>query len=144
VFVLVSLVTLPIVDVWTYFAQREREVKELSLVPRADFWDGVAAELGSNDQRGRIFDAYHLMEGAYISIHEVIVVIDDSHIHREEYGYFLIIDGAEVWGEERDPTHDPAVHRHSRGHVREDSEPISFKDFVERAWDEVTTWQEEI
>ncbi|HEX5174598.1 MAG TPA: hypothetical protein VFV91_10705 [Gaiellaceae bacterium] len=124
-------------DIWEYFTQREQQVRELSLYPTGDFWGGCAAEAGSNDLRGRIFDAYHLMGGVFLHVHEVVVV-EGNHVHREEYGYFLVIDGEEIWGEERDPTHDPAVHRHSTGHVREDSEPISFKEAAERAWDEVS------
>ena len=69
-------------------------------------------EEGPDRRRGRMFGRVHLAEHVYLAIHEVVVVVND-HVHREEYGYFLVIEGEEVWGEERDPTHDPAVHRHT-------------------------------
>jgi hypothetical protein len=126
------------VDVWTYFQQREKECRELSLEPIGDFNDMIAAEAGSAGRRGRIFGAFALTEDAYIQVSEVVVVEDD-HMHREEYGYFLIIDNNEVWGEERDLSHDPAVHRHiGPDHAREPSEPIAFRAAVERAWASVT------
>lgn len=127
-------------DIWAYFAQREREFEELSIALDRSF-SLFAEEEESNGKRGRVFGPVWLTEDAYIKIHEVVVV-QNSHVHREEYGYFLIIDEEEIWGEERDPTHNPPVHRHVRGHKREPSEPISFKDFVERAWAEVTRYHE--
>lgn len=124
-------------DVWTYFSQKERELRELSLAPEGPFEDMVAEEKGSNGRRGRIFGNAIVTEHAYLSIHEVVVVVDD-HVHREEYGYFLVVDGEEIWGYERDPSHEPPVHRHTTEHVRHRAEAISFKEVVERAWREVT------
>jgi hypothetical protein len=125
------------VDVFTYFEQKEREIKELSLFPDRDFWRMCAAERGSDDKRGRIFGRFWLTNNAYIQLHEVVVV-RGRHVHREEYGYFLVIGGEEVRGSERDPSHDPPVHKHTGAdHVREDAEPISFRKFVEEAWDEL-------
>ena len=46
------------------------------------------------------------------------VEVCGAGIHRTDYAYYLIIDGGDVWGYERDPTHDPAVHRHDRDHNR--------------------------
>jgi hypothetical protein len=123
------------VDIWTYFAQREAEARDLSLGWDGDFWDMVAAE--ADNQRGRLFGTFVLMERAFLAVSESVVV-QGSHIHREDYAYYLIIQGEEIWGEERDPTHSPAVHRHSYGHVTEDSEPISFRAAAEKAWDEIS------
>jgi hypothetical protein len=93
---------------------------------------------GSGDSRGRILTTFHLTDDAYLAVSETVVV-QGRHIHREEYAYFLVIDGEEIWGEERDPTHDPPVHRHTgEGHDREDSVAVSFKEATEWAWDEVT------
>jgi hypothetical protein len=121
------------VDVWTYFAQREKEIDDLSLIPRGHFHEMCGADAGTNGQRGRIVGILDLNERAYIQIHEVIVVNGNS-IHREEYGYFFIVDDDEVWGFERDPSHDPAVHAHGRDHERLTSGTIAFKAAVERAW----------
>jgi hypothetical protein len=120
------------VDVFTYFEQKERETRDLSLVPDGEFARMCAAEVG--DTRGRIFGRFWLTDNAYVQINESVVV-QGHHIHREEYGYFLIIDSDEVWGEERDLSHAPAVHKHTGpDHVRGDSESISFRAFVEQAW----------
>jgi hypothetical protein len=126
------------VDIWTYFSQREKEFEEFSLAP--DPPDAMfAEEHGSNGRRGKVFGHAHLSDNAYLEIHEEVVIVDESHVHREEYGYFLIIDGVEMWGYERDPSHDPPVHRHTYGHSeRIDADPISFKDAVELAWQEVS------
>jgi hypothetical protein len=41
---------------------------------------------------------------------------------------------AELWAEERDPTHAPAVHRHDRHHRRFPSSAISFKEALAKVW----------
>jgi hypothetical protein len=53
-----------------------------------------------------------------------------------------IRDGFEVWGYDRDPSHEPEEHMH-RGadHTREASGRVTFKDVAEKAWE--TTSQEE-
>ena len=124
-------------DVWTYFHQRERELQDLSLVPESPFAEMVAEEEGSDGQRGRMLGNLFLAEQVFLAVHEVIVVEND-HIHREEYGYFLVIDGEEIWGYERDLSHKPTIHRHIAGHRREPAEAISFKEVVDRAWGEMT------
>jgi hypothetical protein len=124
-------------DIWTYFAQREREFADLSLFPEAPIGELFGEEAGSDGQRGTMFGRLRLTERSYLAVYETVVVVDD-HIHREEYGYFLIVDGVEVWGEERDLSHDPPVHRHVEGHVREDSEPIAFRAAVKCAWEDVS------
>jgi hypothetical protein len=125
-------------DVWTYFQQRETEAEELSLAPIGNYWRMVRAEEGSNDKRGRIFGDFALTEEVRLRVSEVVVVEDD-HVHREEYAYFLVHEDDEVWGYERDLSHDPPVHRHvGPDHWREPAEPISFGDVVELAWEEVT------
>lgn len=119
-------------DVWEYFASRDRELGELSVV-----WDEVlypySAEMGSDGQRGMVFGRIDLTDQCFVSVHEVVQV-KGSGVTREKYAYYLICDEQELWGEERDPTHNPAVHRHNRNHDRYPSSVISFKDFVSRAW----------
>ena len=116
----------PPLDVWVYFEQKEKEYAELSLEPDRHMEQMFAAEAGSGDQQGRIFGNLFLENDAFLAVHEVVVV-DGNHVHRLEYSYFLVMDGREVWGYERDPTHDPPVHRHTGpDHVREGAEAISF------------------
>ena len=57
----------------------------------------VAAEEGSEDKRGRIFGAFALTEEIHLHVNEVVVV-EGNHVHREEYGYYLLNEGVEVWG----------------------------------------------
>jgi hypothetical protein len=128
-------------DVWTYFHQKEREFSDLSLATDPELGSLFTEEEGSNGKRGRIFGHVMLTDEAYMQVHEVVVVVND-HVTREEYGYFLILDGDELWGYERDPSHDPPVHRHTRGHASEPCEAISFKDCVELAWADVTRFHE--
>jgi len=74
-----------------------------------------------------------LSDRAFIRISE-LVVVENDHTHRLEYAYYLIVDGTERFARERDPTHDPPEHGHRQGHTYEEAGTISFKDFVERAW----------
>ncbi len=68
------------------------------------------------------------------------VVVRGSRIHRDEYAYYLVIDGVEAWGYERDQSHDPAEHRHV-GEDNPTGKPwgaVSSREAVEIAWDEVS------
>jgi uncharacterized protein DUF6516 len=95
-------------------------------------------ERGSGAMRGRVFGHLFLTDRAYLQVSE-LVVVEDDHIHRVEYGYFLIIDGEEVWGYERDPTHDPPEHRHvGPDHKHEPCGRMTFQEVAELAWAEVT------
>jgi hypothetical protein len=129
------------VDVWEYFQQKEAECRDYSLAPETSFDRLCSEEEGSGGKRGRIFGHLILGENAYLSVHEVVVVREPGHIHREEYGYFLVIDGAEVWGFERDPTHDPAEHGHGAGHERVPAGRVTFKQVMDLAWKTLTEWE---
>jgi hypothetical protein len=121
-------------DFWEYALQREAECKTLSLSP-TDL--SYFAEAESDDMRGLVWGAVDLDERAFLDVREVVVV-EDGTAHREEYGYFLVVDEVEIWGYERDPSHDPACHSHGRGHQRYAAPSISFKDVVEEAWETLT------
>jgi hypothetical protein len=125
------------VEIYEYFHQKEREVSEVSLVPEINFWRMVSEQEGSNGKRGTVLGNFLLSERAYLAIYELVQVLN-NHATREAYAYYLIIDGEEIWGEERDPSHDPPVHRHTTGHRTLPSEPISLKSAASRAWDDVT------
>jgi hypothetical protein len=127
------------VDVWDYFRRREGEHAEMSLEPDRDFAEMFQAEAGSDDRRGRIAGSLYLTDTARIDLLERVVIRANDRPYRERYAYFLVIDGYEVWGEERHRTHNPPVHRHvGPAHERFPSEPIAFKKFVARAWEEVS------
>jgi hypothetical protein len=70
------------------------------------------------------------------------IVVKGSGIHREQYSYYLIRDGLQLWGYDRDPSHTPEEHMH-RGpsHLRENSGRVTFKEVAEKAWE--TTSHEE-
>jgi hypothetical protein len=120
-------------DVWIYFEQRERECEDMSLSP-ADL--GFAEEDGSNGRRGKIIGHVYFDDDVYLEVSESVVVVG-NHIRRIDYAYFLVIEGEEVWGFERDPTHDPPVHGHGTGHTRIPSGPVAFKKALEFGWHEV-------
>lgn len=123
-------------DVASYFAQKEREYQELSLAPDRPLAVMFAEQRGSRGMRGMILGNLWLAEGAFIAISEVVQVVGNN-VTRISYAYFLVVDGEEIMGHERDPTHDPPVHRHGEGHGRGmPDDPIAFKDFAEQAWQE--------
>lgn len=130
-------------NVWDYFQQRDREIAEQS-----GAWDDdlgptpYAEEHGSNGQRGRIWGRVTLTARAFLQVNECVQIIDGSHVTRLVYAYYLIYDGAQLWGEERDPTHDPAVHRHDRYGNRCPSRALSFKEVLTKAWDTVSAEDE--
>jgi hypothetical protein len=126
------------VDVYEYFYQRERECRDLSLIPDTSFEETFAEEEGSDGQRGIIFGRLALDERTFLSMFEVVVV-EGSGVHREQYSYYLIRDGVELWGYDRDPLHTPEEHMH-RGpsHLREDSRRVTFKEVAERAWETIS------
>jgi hypothetical protein len=127
-------------DFWEYAMQRRRECDELS-VPHDEL--DFVEEDGTNGARGQIHGhvtlAYSPELDTYLDVKEVVVVAD-GHAHREEYAYYLIVNGKDLWGHERDPGHpDQPIHCHPRDHkTRYPCDPISFKAAVELAWDHVS------
>jgi hypothetical protein len=125
-------------DVWEYFATRERECSELSLHPECSFAELCAEEKGSNGTRGMIFGKLTMTADAYLQISESVVVTGTG-VHREEYSYFLVYDGYEMWGYERDLSHEPAEHGHvGRGHERVPAGSVTFREAAEKAWETVS------
>jgi hypothetical protein len=124
-----------------YFHSRERECRELSLVPDTCFEDMFAEEEGSEGERGMVFGRLVLTESTFLSVFESVEVVG-SGVHREAYSYYLIRDGFEVWGYDRDPSHTPEEHmHHGSDHAREATGRVTFKEVAEKAWE--TTSQEE-
>lgn len=118
-------------DVWEYFESKKAEVERFGLTLDDHFL--FAEEDGSDGQRGRVWGRIGLTERTFLQVSERVEV-EGSGIHRTEYAYYLIIDGAEVWGYERDPTHKVDVHRHDRDHNSYPCEPVSFLEILEKAW----------
>ena len=128
-------------NVWDYFEERDRECKRLSLRPDADAF--YEAEAGSDDKRGLMILRLDLSPRAFLAVKEEVVVREGGYIHRESYAYFLVIDGQEYAGWERDPSHDPAEHGHGPGHERVDTGRVTFKQAVELSW-EILSKEEEL
>lgn len=125
-------------DVYEYFHSRERECREHSLVPEMEFPDIFAEEEGSGGKRGIVYGRLNLTDKGYLRMFEVVVV-EGSGIHRERYSYYMVYDGDEKWGYDRDPGHDPADHGHEgTSHTRVNTGRVTFLDAVERAWETVT------
>jgi hypothetical protein len=124
------------VDVWEYFESKRREISAASLT--VDDGDLLFMALEASDgQRGRVWGRIGFTERTFLQVSERVVVVG-SGIHREEYAYYLIIDGAEVWAYERDPSHEIAVHKHDREHKSEACEPVSFQRVLDLAWETVS------
>jgi hypothetical protein len=125
-------------DFWGYADQRRRECAELSV---SDDELDYREEEGSHGKRGQIHGHIQISFeiDAYLDVKE-IVVVEHGHPHREEYAYTLVVEGEELWCQERDPQHAPdAVHYHARRHKgRHSCEPIAFKAAVELAWQHVS------
>jgi hypothetical protein len=136
------------VDIWDYFHQKEVEFESLSLSPHAE--GGYSAmfyeESGSDGRRGRILGELDLTARVKLCITESVVVFKGSFVHRERYAYYLVVDGEEVWGFDRDPSHPVAEHRHvgpdhgtGAAHER-----MTFKQVADIAWDYVSQHSEEL
>ena len=80
-----------------------------------------------------------LTERAYLEVSETILVRGNS-VHREEYAYYLVIDGQEYWSRDLDAIHD--YHGHTSGHRRTNADRITFKNAVVEAWDLVEKEEE--
>ncbi|MFI4991257.1 MAG: hypothetical protein ACHQHO_10155 [Solirubrobacterales bacterium] len=129
-------------DVYEYFQTREREFHDFSLVPDGDISDMFAEEAGSDGERGIMFGRVTLDERTFLSFYESIVVVGTG-IHREEYSYYLIRDGLEVWGYDRDHSHNPEEHMHKGAdHERHATGRVTFKEVVEKAWENVSREEE--
>jgi hypothetical protein len=126
------------VDVWEYFQSRERECRELSLVPDGTFAQMCSEEEGSGGQRGIFFGRLNMTEQAFLSAFEVIQVTGTG-VHRVRYSYYLVMDEAEVWGFDRDPDHDPPLHRHQGvSHKRFPCRRMRFGEVARFAWETVS------
>src|SRR4051812_3350079 len=89
-------------DVYEYFHQFESRCKALGLVAECDLSDACSALEGSDGKRGRIFRArFALTERTSIVISEKIVMAKSS-AHREEYAYYLIFAGEDIYARDRD------------------------------------------
>ncbi len=128
-------------DIYDYFQHKEKEYRDLSLTPDRGY-DSLFAELGgSKGQRGRIFGNLRLdcEADVFLAVSERVSV-KGTWFHRDEYGYFFILDGVDVWGYERDPTHDPALHMHTTGHEESlEAAEVTFRQVAELAWKEVSS-----
>jgi hypothetical protein len=126
-------------DVWEYFEQKQTEYTKLGLRLEGEF----RALEGSNDQRGMILGVLHLSERARVHVHE-IVLADPHRIRRLRYSYFLVVDGhGEILGYERDPTHEPAEHRHLSDHTNEAWPRVTFREAIEDFWNVLSTMHED-
>lgn len=133
-------------DIWDYFDRVQRSCDNRSL-NSADL--ECAALIGTTD-RGRIlgdlvFDQLEDVCNARLKVSEVIEIVDEREVVIHEYAYYLIVDGVEFWGWERDLSHDPPVHRHARDHAeRLDAEPIELPAAIQMAWGDVSDYVAQI
>lgn len=118
---------------------RERECIEVGVEPAQSLWKMTAVEKASSPVRGRLVGHFTFPGfDAYLQVHELFEFVTEERITRLEFGYFLIVEGREVWGYERDPNHDPAEHFHDGTRHQPGGMPhpaISFKEACQRGWD---------
>ena len=114
--------------VWEYFEERKGECEVLGLPIERE---GFSEKEGSNGTRGRITMAHQLTETAVLFVSEV-VVCRGSHIVREEYAYYLNVDGLDYRSWDRDPIH--GYHTHGLEHQRYPGARITFKAVVAECW----------
>lgn len=120
-------------DVWEFFHQREKECKQLSLVPDGDFADMCGADDSSDGKRGIFFGRLSLSERAFLNVLEVVRV-HGTGIRRERYSYYLVIGGEEIWGYDREPDHDPPTHKHQgASHTRHPCRRMTFHEVAKEA-----------
>jgi hypothetical protein len=97
-------------------------------------------EAGSGAQRGKVLGKLDLTADVKLCIEESVVVVDGHNIHREDYSYYLVVGGVEIWGYDRDPLHPVSEHRHT-GPGHGEGEPcgrVTLRDVAQEAWDYVS------
>ena len=137
-------------NVYEHFQAREHYCREMSLVPESSFEELFSEEIGSEGRRGVMWGNLVLTENAFLNVFEYVVVDGDGDgewggawDHREEYSYFLLIDGVEVWGYDRDLVYSPADRGHTgRDRRRVPAARVSFKGVVQNAWRSVEAEEE--
>jgi hypothetical protein len=132
-------------DTWDYFQQRRQKCEEQCLDPVGG-WDEVfSEEEGSGGRRGIMLGTFAMRDGAHLKIYERVAVTahQGDDIHRINYAYFLSADGQEIWGRERDPTHDPAEHGHGYGHEHVEAGRVTLQDAIKEAWEVLGEWDKQ-
>jgi len=130
-------------DVWDYFDRRERECRDLGLVPSDTIPEQFLEMKGSDGTRGLVMARYSMSDTALIEVMEIVEIVDGTHAHRAKYSYYLVVDGVEHYARERDPSHAIAVHGHGLHHAWEPADPISFVQFVKNSWDRISDLADE-
>jgi hypothetical protein len=87
------------------------------------------------ERRGRIRGRIGFTERTFLQVSEQIAICDGAPVRRS-YAYYLVIDGIDVWGHDKDPGHDPAIHRHDRGHLhRYPDQERTLREMLEKGWE---------
>jgi hypothetical protein len=116
-------------DIWNYFEHRRAEFDQYSAAPDREMFE--AAPDGS---RGRIFGNLGLGDRAFLRVFERIVVHTDR-FEIEKYAYRLLVDEVHIYGWDKHPGHNPAVHCHvGPGEQREDCQEVTLETALEHSW----------
>ena len=128
-------------DITNYFWHRERDLIAGSVL------EEIALGVAPDDQSGTLRAKANLRADtevdAYLNVFERAALDENGQVELVKYSYYLVVNGAEARGWEKDPTHDPPVH----GHVGPDHEwteapEVSLREAIDLAWDEVQLWAE--
>jgi hypothetical protein len=120
-------------DIWDYFEDRELEIDGYGAVP-----DRPLFEAAPDDLFGRIFGNLGLTDEAYLRMQEWVAIESGAPVI-VKYAYYLVIEELEVWGFEKDPSHDPPVHGHlGPGHEWVPAPEIDLGEALARAWERIS------
>lgn len=129
-------------DVWDYFEDRRAELTGYAA-------DELSFEALPGDEEGRLHGDLTLADNAYLKVFQWAEV-RAGRLDVVEYAYWLIVDGAEVRGWDKDPKKHPdqPVHGHvRRGPDRElqrvPADEVSLVKVLDLAWDFYDWWSEQ-
>jgi hypothetical protein len=128
-------------DIWDYFEDRESD-----LIGASTSIDDLRFE-AVDDERGRIRGNVTLRADSYLSVYLKVfewIECQSGRCEVVEYSYYLIINGVEHFGFDKDPGHtDMPVHGHvGRDHTRVEADDLTLAAVLELAWDELTLVEE--
>jgi len=120
-------------DISNYLSEREHKLSKTLGLPI----DEMNFELALDGQSARMWGNITLTDEVSLSVRERIELVD-GRAHIVKYSYYIIVDGAEARGFDKEPTHNPPVHGHiGPNHAWTQAPEITLEAALDRCWDEV-------
>jgi hypothetical protein len=128
-------------DIWNYFVERERTLKGGSALEEIEV--GIAPDDQSGTLKAKASLRADTELDAYLKVFERAALNESGQVEVVKYSYYLIVNGAETRGWDKDPKHDPPVHGHiGVDHKWTEAPEVSLDKALDLAWDEVQLWAE--